>query len=154
MSRQARKHSIGLAGEFFVAAELLRRGVMASVTYGNAKRADVIAVSPSTSAAAVLEVKSTSQKKWVIGNHVPEPTDNLWVLVHLPADESSPRYFVATAQELHAILAPQDIEYRRRFRERNGKEFSGIGVVSIRLKEVELYEGEWSKVLSRVAAGG
>jgi len=42
---QARKHAIGMAGEFFVTAELLRRGLLASVSYGNAKKADVVALS-------------------------------------------------------------------------------------------------------------
>ena len=40
MSDQARKHVLGLAGEFLVAGEILRRGITA-VTYGNAKKADV-----------------------------------------------------------------------------------------------------------------
>ncbi len=37
MSKQSRKHLIGFAGEFLVAGDLLRLGVMAALTYGNAK---------------------------------------------------------------------------------------------------------------------
>ena len=44
MSKQSTKHKLGLSGEFLVAGELLRRGITAAVTYGNAKKADVIAV--------------------------------------------------------------------------------------------------------------
>jgi Holliday junction resolvase len=65
MSNQSRKHTIGLAGEFLVAGELLRRGIMAAVTYGNAKQADVVAIHESR--ATSLEVKSTSESKWVLG---------------------------------------------------------------------------------------
>jgi hypothetical protein len=43
MSKQAQKYHLSLAGEFFVAAELQRRGVAAAVTYDNAKNADVVA---------------------------------------------------------------------------------------------------------------
>ncbi|MGD9583508.1 MAG: hypothetical protein AB7V26_07540 [Lysobacterales bacterium] len=85
MSKQARKHTTGLAGEFLVAGELLRRGIMAAVTYGNAKKADVIAVNGAK--AASIEVKSTSQTKWVLGGQLPAESSNIWVLVHLPEDE-------------------------------------------------------------------
>jgi hypothetical protein len=44
-SNQKRKYMLGLSGEFLVAGELLRREISAAVTYGNAKKADVIAVS-------------------------------------------------------------------------------------------------------------
>jgi len=37
MSKQAQKYHLSLAGEFYVAAELQRRGISAAVTYGNAK---------------------------------------------------------------------------------------------------------------------
>ena len=65
-----------------VAGELLRRGIMAAVTYVNAKKADVIAINGIV--AASLEVKSTSQSKWVLGGELPADNLNLWVLVRLP----------------------------------------------------------------------
>jgi hypothetical protein len=38
VATQSQKHSVGMAGEFFVTAELLRRGLLASVTFGNGKK--------------------------------------------------------------------------------------------------------------------
>src|SRR6187455_1873493 len=38
----------GLAGELFVAAELLKRGLQTSVTFGNAKAIDLLAFNPAT----------------------------------------------------------------------------------------------------------
>jgi hypothetical protein len=35
MSKQEQKYDLSLPGEFFVAAELQRRGISAAVTYGN-----------------------------------------------------------------------------------------------------------------------
>jgi hypothetical protein len=35
MSTKNRKHTFGIAGEYFVSAELNRRGIHASMTYGN-----------------------------------------------------------------------------------------------------------------------
>lgn len=146
MSKQARKHTTGLAGEFLVAGELLRRGIMAAVTYGNAKKADVIAVNGAK--AASIEVKSTSQTKWVLGGQLPAESSNIWVLVHLPEDESaSPEYFVTTGAELHSLLLPQHEEYNSKYREKHGEESSRNGVVSIQRKLLnESHRGAWGKV--------
>lgn len=123
-TKQARKHSIGMAGEFLVAGELLRRGVMAAVTYGHAKKADVLVVHEGL--AVTLEVKTTSELKWVLGGSVPDNTGHLWVLVYLPPDTSlAPEYFVLTAAELHAILWPQHLAYLDRFLAKHGKAFEG-----------------------------
>ena len=66
-TRQEEKYAVGMAGEHFVAAELLRRGVLASVTIGNAKKADVIARNLESSKIEVIEIKSSSLKQWVVG---------------------------------------------------------------------------------------
>ncbi len=156
VTNQRQKYNLSLAGEFFVAAELQRRGVMASVTYGNAKKADVFAFSPKNSNALVIEVKSTSKNKWVVGNKNPEPTEDLWVLVHIPENPSeTTRYFILTAMEIHNILKPGEQDYHRRFYERHGRESTGTGVYSVRLNQVDGRQGEsceekWCKILERV----
>jgi hypothetical protein len=154
MTKQAQKHTLGLAGEFFVAAELMRRGILASVTYGNAKRADVIALSASGTKAVVVEVKSTSSQKWVIGNSVPEPSNQIWVLVHLPTDQTShPSYFILTSRNLNDILMPGDAEYRKKFLDRNKVEYKGIGVVSLTSAQARPFQSNWSTIVDRVAVG-
>ena len=156
MANQQRKYNLSLAGEFFVAAELQRRDVMASVTYGNAKKADVVAFSPKNSTALVIEVKSTSKKSWVVGNKNPEPTEDVWVLVHIPADQhQTTRYFILTAREIHDILEPGEQDYLLRFFARNGYESTKPGATSIRLNQVdgtktESCEDKWDKILYRV----
>jgi hypothetical protein len=90
MSKQDDKYTISLAGEFMVAGELYRRGIKAAVTYGNAKKADVVAYAGDK--ALVIEVKSTSKPQWVIGGAVPSASENvMWVLVFLPPDLTLPR---------------------------------------------------------------
>jgi hypothetical protein len=154
MDTQARKHTLGLSGEFFVAGELLRRGLMASVTYGNAKKADVIALSRTGRAAVVLEVKSTAQDSWVVGGSVPKPSENLWVFVYVPAqDKLPPQYFVATSQELHELLSPGDAAYRARYKTRHKREFAGTGIVTLSRKQAQPFEGQWRKIVSRIDGG-
>jgi len=150
MSKQSRKYAIGLAGEFLVAGELLRRGVPAAVTYGNAKSADVVAYCGSR--ATSLEVKTTSEAKWVLGGSLPEESDALWVLVFLPPDErQSPEYFVLTSAELRGLVLPRHEAYNQRYREKQGNEYSAKGVVSVLRKELgKQHLGAWEKVIRAV----
>ncbi len=150
--RQSRKHAIGIAGEFLVAGELLRRGIMASVTYGNAKKADVIASNESL--AVPIEVKSTSAGKWVLGA-LPEASTRVWVLVHLPADVAqSPEYFVLTSKELRDIVIPNHEAYCRKYLEKHGKLFHGNGVSSITRAEIpEGCRGAWDTIVHLLQAG-
>src|SRR5688572_4426592 len=48
----------GLAGELFVAAELLKRGLQTSVTFGNAKAIDLFAFNPETGHTFTVQVKA------------------------------------------------------------------------------------------------
>jgi hypothetical protein len=150
MSNQSRKHSLGLAGEFLVAGELLRRGMTAAVTYGNAKKADVIAVYGEV--AASLEVKTTSQQKWVLGGQLPENSEDIWVLVFLPEDEEqSPLYHVLTSAELRALVLPDHEAYNQRYRQKHGKDYDKPGVVSIKKTSIPpSHVGAWSKVKTKL----
>ena len=151
MPSQKERYAIGMAGEHFVVAELLRRGVAASVTLGNAKRADVVVLNRDVTKVVVVEVKSSPRKEWVVGNNIPHATNQPWVFVHIPADGASPRYFVLTAQELNALLSPGDAAFRKRFLEKHSKPFTGKGVVKLKLKEAEGYENKWSSIINQIS---
>ena len=56
-----------LAGEYRVSSELLKRGIFATITYGNRKGADLLAVNQETRKVAVVEVKASNGKKFVTG---------------------------------------------------------------------------------------
>jgi len=151
-NEQERKNLIGVAGEFLVAGELLRRGVHCSVTYGNAKKVDVVAFSQTTGRFIVLEVKTTSRREWIIGSNVPEPSDKLWAFVFLPPEESQPpQFFILSALEINAFLGPQHEKYLQNFRIRNGREFVGPGVQNVTLKQAEPGRGQWQKVLDKLS---
>jgi hypothetical protein len=64
---QEDKIFLNLAGEFAVASELNRRRVLASVTYGASKSADIFAVNPDMTRIVRIEVKTTQKGKWPIG---------------------------------------------------------------------------------------
>ena len=143
---QQQKYSLNLAGEFYVAAELNRRGIFASVTYGAAKNADVLAFDQQSRQTAVIEVKTTAvpNKKWITGRHSIDKnsidSQSFWVLVLLPNQENtdgSPRFFVFTSQELVEKVSDQDSK----------------GVYSLSLDDAEAMqaEGQWAKITDWLA---
>jgi hypothetical protein len=138
-SKQEQKYKLGLAGEFLVAGELLRRNVSAAITYGNAKKADVVAINGSS--ACSIEVKTTREPKWVVGGAVPEPNELPWVLVYLPNDNSRPaEFYVLTSRELHAILKPVEEAFR--------KKSQGPAVYSVRREQIVDHKDAWQKITS------
>jgi hypothetical protein len=52
----------GLAGELFVAAELLKRGLQTSITFGNAKAIDLLAYHPTTEKSFTVQVKTVRKR--------------------------------------------------------------------------------------------
>lgn len=151
MPTQAEKYAVAMAGEHFVAAELLRRCLAASVTMGNAKRADVVVMNASATKVVVVEVKSSARSEWIVGSLPPEPSDQPWVFVRIPINkEHSPEYFVFTAAELNEILLPRHEAYCKRFQEKHGKPFSGKGVMALKLEDAHKGKNRWEKIVDRV----
>lgn len=62
----------GVAGEYFVAAELSRRGFIASVTLRNAQGIDILATKPTSTSIIGIQVKTNqhSQRKWPVSYKV------------------------------------------------------------------------------------
>ena len=137
---------MGLAGEYLVTGELLRRQIMATLTYGNAKKADVVIINEKQ--AFTLEVKTTSLGKWVLGNHLPDQSDDLWVLVFLPTDPSvSPEYYILTSKQIYDILITEHKAFRERYQQSHGEPFTGKGVVSVKKKDVISFKNQWSEIM-------
>lgn len=52
------KQTTGLAGEFLVAAELLKRGLQTSITFGTTKSIDLLAYNPTNQISFQVQVKA------------------------------------------------------------------------------------------------
>jgi len=148
MNNQLRKQTLGMAGEYFVAAQLNARGIPSSITYGNAKKADIVAYSGDKNFCEVIEVKTTSQNKWVIGNNTPEKSKDIWCLVYL-TESYEPEYYILTSQDLNEILTPYDLAYREKYFKKHGKEFDGKGVVSIKRNDIQKFKNAWNTISAR-----
>lgn len=66
--KESNNISIGNSGEYFVAAELERRGYTAAVPMSNTKDFDILAINRATYKQIAIQVKTTQykQKKWVL----------------------------------------------------------------------------------------
>ncbi len=159
---QQQKHSLNLAGELYVAAELNRRGIFASVTYGAAKNANVLAFDQQSRSrqTAVIEVKTIASPntKWLTGLHSISKSSIyphlFWVLVLLPdleSAETNPRYFVFTSQELvDKMYVEHRLYAKRRYQETQGVPMEdNRGYYSFLLADAEAMqaEGQWSKII-------
>ncbi len=153
MGTQQVKYHLSIAGEFFVAAQLHRLGIHASVTYGNAKKTDIVVMAKDGSKAVMVEVKTTSQSKWIIGSHVPEESKALWVLVHIPEDDNTaaPEFYIMTQDEMRKILLPLHVAYNKKYLEKHGVEYGDKpGVVALTRTAIESHRDAWEKITKRV----
>ena len=91
----------GIAGEYFVAAELSRRGYIASLTLRNTKGIDILASNQDATRAVGIQVKTTlgSRPRWILTKKVEILPEGLavnlfFVFVALPDDGSLPAYHI------------------------------------------------------------
>lgn len=74
---------IGEAGEYYVASQLLLRGLNASVLQNGSEKCDILVSDPESSIAKTIEVKSTTTYVWTITNF-PKNNNLIYVLVYFP----------------------------------------------------------------------
>jgi len=94
------RNNTGLSGEYFVAAELYRRGWSVGMTIGNAKAVDLFAEKEDKRIA--VQVKAIYKRKnvgWPIMKDSIKP-DCFYVFVNLNADKMEPPdYYICTSNE-------------------------------------------------------
>jgi hypothetical protein len=93
----------GLAGEFFVAAELLKRRILTSITLGNAKHVDLLAYNPDTKRKFTVQVKSLRYKNYFPVRSI--VADHIYVFVILNEPDKAVQYFIISGK---AMLADPD----------------------------------------------
>jgi len=123
--------STGLSGEYFVAAELLRRGYSVGITMGNAKAIDILAEKDGKQ--FIIQVKAIFKKKnvgWpmmkdkVISNH-------FYVFVNLNGDKmAEPEYFICTGKEAKSRV----------------KQYETRGILNMSAVNDDNFKGRWDKI--------
>ena len=103
----------GLAGEFFVAAELLKRGLQTSVTFGNAKSVDLLAFNALTGRSFAEQVKTVRQKNVFPIAHAKIQRSHVYVFVVLNEPGEDVQYFVVPG----ATLSDEPDRFTKWFRD-------------------------------------
>jgi hypothetical protein len=98
--RRADPQISGLAGEFFVAAELLKRDIQTSVTLGNAKAVDLLAYRVDTGQTFRVQVKSLRENNYFPIGHDEIDSSLVYVFVLLNKPGVPVRYFIVPGSEL------------------------------------------------------
>jgi hypothetical protein len=122
----------GLAGEFYVAAELLKRDILASITFGSAKAIDILAYNPRTLRTISVQVKATRQMNVFPIAHSRVEAVHIYVFVVLNPPGTSPRYFVVPGR----VLAHEPERFSKWFKD---PKFPGFAV-----KYVLPFEDAWN----------
>ena len=89
-----------LAGEFFVAAELLKRELQTSVTFGNAKAIDLFTYNPRTKRSFNVQVKALRYKNFFPISSTKVHREHIYVFVLLNKPGAEVEYFIVPGYEL------------------------------------------------------
>lgn len=94
----------GLAGEFFVAAELFKRGFQVSLTLGNAKAVDLFALPHKSKIPIKIEVKTLRKKNCFRIKVGAIAKEMIYVFVILNDVDTSPLYFIVPGKIIRSKL--------------------------------------------------
>ena len=98
----------GAAGQYFVAAELSRRGIIATATVRNARGIDILASNASATRTVTIQVKTnqSSKKQWMLHKSAEElVADNLfYVFVNLHGLDNPPSYHIVESRHVASVI--------------------------------------------------
>lgn len=92
----------GVAGEYFVAAELSRRGYIASITLRNTRGVDILATNQDGSKRVTIQVKTNKNNKrdWLLNEkaETKTPDSHFYVFVNLKGKTERPEYHIVPSE--------------------------------------------------------
>lgn len=141
----------GVAGEYFVAAELSRRGYLASITLRNSRGVDILAANRDATKSVAIQVKTNQRgvAEWILNEKVEKsagddslPENLFFVFVNLPPNGDPPSYHIIAFREV-ARLAKEGHEQWLAAPGRGGKPHSRNNPIR-KFKDVEgMYRDRW-----------
>jgi len=92
----------GVAGEYFVAAELSAQGYIASITLRNTRGVDIVCSNEDASKSVVIQVKTNrhSDRNWVLNQKSESfyADSHFYVFVNLNDRQKTPDYFIVPSK--------------------------------------------------------
>jgi hypothetical protein len=145
---------VGIAGEFYVLAQLIHRGLVATLTFGNTKKIDILVSNENINKIYKVEVKTSNRKlgrdllfspdpiyKWMMqAKHETIFDDNLiYCFVQINSIDSLPEFFLVPSKEV-----AQYVKWQHRFwmKKRNGKD-NPARIFRIEQSDPKKYRNNW-----------
>jgi len=148
--RSAQNQQVGRAGELFVAAELNKRGALATLYLTGTPRVDVVATDPDQHKGANIQVKTKGPRSRVWQANIDklrsETTEagesDFLVLVDLGTDFEAPTYFICPFKQAAARIVARFDDWLAAY---GGKRPSGSDSphVSITVGDVSEWRDRW-----------
>ena len=92
----------GVSGEYFVAAELSRKGYIASITLRNTKGVDILASNSDASRSVAIQVKTNqgSKRYWIMNNKAERfhSENHFYIFVNLNGMSDPPKYYIVPSK--------------------------------------------------------
>lgn len=105
----------GAAGQYFVAAELSRRGLIATVTLRNARGVDVLASNASATRTIGVQVKTNqfSKRKWLLHSSAEslKSPDLFYIFVNLNGLNGTPTYHIVESSNVAADIRRRNRQF-------------------------------------------
>ena len=99
----------GISGEYFVAAELSRRGYIASITLRNSRGVDILASNQVMTKTVSIQVKTTrkKQKDWILNKKAEDikSRNHFYVFVNLGDDSKRPEFHIVPSREVAKFIS-------------------------------------------------
>lgn len=104
----ANKILTGIAGEYFVAGELSKRGYLAALTQRNTAGVDILAGNAEGTRNISIQVKTTTGKhaSWRMSSKAEKQSDPnvFYVLVRLNEEDKKPDYYIVPSENVAAYI--------------------------------------------------
>jgi len=153
---------VGQTGEYLVASELSRRGLIAATFTGNVPHYDIIASTDKGKHISV-QVKTISGVNWqfarvdqyveikfkehiqIVGKCLPSPVENLvFVFVKL-GDCGSDKFYICTWSELCNVLSQHHSDYLAKHNGVRPKRWDSLHI-AISVKHISHFEDRWDLI--------
>ena len=149
------KSQIGLAGEYYVLAQLTSRGLIATLTLGNTKGIDILVTNQEANKLFKVEVKSTQSKisrsllfsdkkqyQWTMSKKHEKIIDEnlIYCFVHFESVDKLPKFFLVPSKKVATYVENQ---HRKWLNERNGTD-NPMRKFRILIDDPENFENNWS----------
>tara|TARA_Y100001958_G_C21150937_1_gene487141 strand:- start:320 stop:775 length:456 start_codon:yes stop_codon:yes gene_type:complete len=103
MTQKVSSILVGVSGEYFVAAELSRRGYIASITLRNTQGIDIVATNESGKKSVNIQVKTKSKGSWwLLSKKAEEVKDKniFYVFVELNKIDELPLFYIVPSRDV------------------------------------------------------